>query len=698
MSKRRENRGEVGMPSIDIKTFQFGLGTERSDGSRPPRPMFPILVFLAPPAFQRLAQFIVALIMTSTVVAQDEPPAVVAEVNPREIYEGQSLLYKVHVQNIGAVEPELSGFEDFEIEFRGDQSRNETIVLRTGNNQPTVIRRLGHEYHYQLTPTKSGKLTIPPAVVEFEGKRYKSEALTINVISAANQDIIRIELNADRAAIYRAQSLQVSLTVQVKSLPGGFADRNPVGLAAMNRGRSLFGNSGIRAPRLNIPWLDDGQLAPHFKPEKDWQSVLLPIGNNRLTGFRINDIPGTRSFLDVIDRTFLPPYEAVQLKDARGNPQEYWQFEFSRRIVGWQPGKHRMGPCTAQGSFGVDISGNSLLVQNVFAKSNAITIQVLDVPDEGRPANYINVSGKVSGFSGDVRPRKARVGDPLTLTLRIEGSGTLDEATPPNLASIPKIANNFRLLEPTGDMIDGERVFTYSLRPLSTDVTEIPPIEVTYFDPDQERFVPIQTAAIGIQVGQSQRLSANQIVATPREAPAETDIELSDDGLFGNFTNIESFRHDDIQPVRWIIGWGSLLGSYGIAWLLLGRWQRNQADPARAKRRVAMATANRQLARAQQFIMVGNTNEASAAIRETFVGLVSDVTGHSAAGMTPREVRAKLEELDVPSELAGEVSDVLDHCEASRYGAAATTLDQVKLAKRLLARLEADLNQRGMLS
>ena len=639
-----------------------------------------------------------SLLAPDTVVAQDVEPGVTAEVNPREIFEGQSVLYTVFVRNIGDVEPQLNGFDDFAVEFRGDRSRNETISLRQGNRQPTVIRRLGHEYQYQLTPLKTGRLKIPPAVVQFEGQQYKSAPLTINVTAAEDQDVIRLEVTTDRSSVYRAQSFTVSLTVDVKSLPRSFATRNPLSLAALDRGRSLFSRGRMRPPHLNVPWLDDEQLRPGLEPEKDWQSILVPIGNEQGIGFRMNDVPGTRSFLDVIDRTFMPPPKRVQLEDAQGAMTTYWQFVFSRRVVGNQVGRHTLEPCIVQGGFGTETNGSSLVVEQVFAKSNAATVEVLDIPTEGRPANYIGVSGKIDDFAGNLSPKTARVGDPLTLTVRLRGSGTLDEATAPNLAAIPSLADNFRLLDPTTEMINGERVFTYSLRPLTTDVKEIPRIEASYFDVDAEQFLPISTSSIPLHVGPSQQLSANQIVAATEDTPADESIELSDGGLFGNKTNVEAFRQDAIRPIRWFVGWGGLLSSYAFGWLIMGRWQSNRADPARIRRRQAVRAAEECLSRAQACVNSQDINAANRAVREMFVGLISDVTGQPAAGMTPREVSSKLAELEIPGDLVAEVHDLLERCDAGRYGLATSIDGEVGEAKRVLASLASEFHQRGLLS
>ena len=58
------------------------------------------------------------LFITATarrVCAQDEPPRVITQVTPNRVYEGRPVVYRVILRNIEQQEPQLDGFDDFDV-------------------------------------------------------------------------------------------------------------------------------------------------------------------------------------------------------------------------------------------------------------------------------------------------------------------------------------------------------------------------------------------------------------------------------------------------------------------------------------------------------------------------------------------------------------------------------------------------------
>jgi hypothetical protein len=552
-------------------------------------------------------------------------------------------------------------------------------------------------------PRKTGRLTIPSPRVKTGNGEFSGDSLTLVVTPAAEQDVVFLKVTVDRDTVFRAQPFTISLTATIKSLPSPLAHKNPLAISAgeQNRFPSIFRRRRqVRPPQLQIMWFDDEQIPAGLAPEKSWRNELLPLRNAESIGFRVNDIGAqvTIAMFDDGDVAFMPQPRKLQLNDADGKPTSYWQFTFTRTLFGQQVGRYDFSPVTLQGTFATGVSGGSLVGEQIFAVSNPISILVRDVPTEGRPANYINAIGKFE-FTSQLTPASAHVGDPLTLTLTLRGTGTLDEAIPPDLAAIPEIARYFRLHAPSSEMRDGQRVFTYAIRPLSTEVSEFPSVAAAYFDVDREAYLPLSTPAIPLQITESQRLNTTDIVAAPVSAAGSTEIELSEDGVFGNITDVDSFRHDRVQPVRWFVGWSGMLGAYAVAWMLLGRFQSLQSNPARLRRRRAMSAAHERLLHARQLVAAGKELEANTAVRDVFVGCISDVTDKSAASLTSRELKQKLSELGVDDALCGEIADLLERCEVGRYSAATgSTSAEVNAAEQLLVRLSKSLNECGLLS
>src|SRR5437879_3845047 len=103
-------------------------------------------------------------------------------------------------------------------------------------------------------------------------------------------------------------------------------------------------------------------------------------------------------------------------------------------------------------------------------------------PVSGRPANF---SGAVGIFRVATRaePTELRAEDPLTFTVRVAGSGALEEVRRPELRHMPRFVKQFHI-ENLGDRYLPEEKaheFEYRLRPRSAQVNEIPSLPFVYY-------------------------------------------------------------------------------------------------------------------------------------------------------------------------------------------------------------------------
>ena len=138
--------------------------------------------------------------------------------------------------------------------------------------------------------------------------------------------------------------------------------------------------------------------------------------------------------------------------------------------------------------------------------AKALTVKIKDVPDNGRPETYIGAIGRFQ-FNTDLAPTKAKTGDPMTLTLTLTGQGSFDRATMPDLTKIPQIAENFKVYEATEQTKGDQRRFTCALRPLAAGIKEFPPVAVSYFDVQAEKYVTLTSAPIPIDIEKADKLA-----------------------------------------------------------------------------------------------------------------------------------------------------------------------------------------------
>ena len=170
-------------------------------------------------------------------------------------------------------------------------------------------------------------------------------------------------------------------------------------------------------------------------------------------------------------------------------------------------------------------SASSCATTPALAAGTPLSFEVKPIPLEGRPASFSGAVG--SGFSIDVSANRSvvRVGDPISLTLSVPRRWQSGTACPcPHWRRTPGLsADLFQIpTEQVAGTFDGNaKQFKVNVRVKDQRVTQIPPIEFSWFDPVKEQFQTTQSKPIALQVMEAQVVSAADVVAaTPAQDPA----------------------------------------------------------------------------------------------------------------------------------------------------------------------------------
>lgn len=173
------------------------------------------------------------------------------------------------------------------------------------------------------------------------------------------------------------------------------------------------------------------------------------------------------------------------------------------------------------------------------------TLEVKPLPKEGRPDDFSGAIGQFT-LKGAATPRKAAAGEPVTLTLTVEGRGNFDAMAPPVLTgddgwrSYPP-KENFEAADSIG--YGGKKTFETMLVARTTQ-TKSPGAKFSYFDPNKAKFVTLTFDPVPLQAegsGQAAEEAAAPAAApTPAAGPAPTfpadDIAPPSTALAGGWT------------------------------------------------------------------------------------------------------------------------------------------------------------------
>ncbi|MCA0376088.1 MAG: hypothetical protein LCH84_10525 [Gemmatimonadetes bacterium] len=208
---------------------------------------------------------------------------------------------------------------------------------------------------------------------------------------------------------------------------------------------------------------------------------------------------------------FLPPELRGLLAFELGSPRrvpsrpyqggEYEAHVFQRALFAVGPGA--LVVPSPQLTYNLPQSSSYFSREERFVvRAESAQLVVRALPDSGRPADFL---GAVGNYRASTRldATTARVGDPLVLTVRIEGVGNVKLLPRPlvevSWASV--VAGTERVqLDTSGALVRGAREFDYILTPAQSGPVVLPVVRYPFFNPTTRQYEVAQSTSADIVV------------------------------------------------------------------------------------------------------------------------------------------------------------------------------------------------------
>lgn len=582
-------------------------------------------------------------------------PAAAAEVqlkiSSRETQVGVPVTLQVVIEGTDdGSPPSLPAIPNLKVRDGGGPARHSQMTIVNGVMRSNITLT----YEYELTPTREGRFTIPSFEVTAGGKTHKTQPISLVVSKSETNDLLFVEIKGDRKKLYVGESLKLSLQIWLRP----FTDR-------------AYG-------KLNEP-----SMWSCINEKSDWGS------------FR-------ESLEKMAAQRMAPKGRELLRKDSKGQERSYYLYEIERTVQVDRPGQLRAEDINIVVTYPTGVArSNDLFSMNMLRLTGATTIsaqamvepiEVLPVPQEDRPAWYSGAVGHYT-IEATAKPTDVSVGDPITLTLLINGTGNLAELLPPPMAELPELTTDFRVpSDPLAGEVtsDGKR-FSISIRAASDTVKQIPPIPFAFFDPQSEKFETVRSEPIPLQVKPAEKLAVSQIVDSTGKRPAAPDrLTESAGGILANYTGMdEVLKHQDLT-------WGPATGAalllppiaLAVAWFGRRRSERLRTDVGFARGRRARREAIARLAHADST----SARETAAAVCSAISQYVADRCNVPGGGLTRSAVVEQLGSRAVDAALIQEVNSLLEECETIHYAGSGSRMaaDLRNAATQCIDRLERE--------
>ncbi|MCC7194922.1 MAG: BatD family protein [Gemmatimonadaceae bacterium] len=216
--------------------------------------------------------------------------------------------------------------------------------------------------------------------------------------------------------------------------------------------------------------------------------------------------------------------------DVTVGGRAYEAHAFRRALFALSPGRYPI----AQASLTYSLPQTSSFFsrdENYALRSEPVVLVAIEPPVAGRPPDW---TGAVGSWRASARldTARGRAGDPLVLTVRIEGQGNVTLLPRPRLnAAWATVANADErvMLDSTAPFLGGWKEFDWLVTPTAVGTQEIPSVRYPYFNPRTRRYEVASTAPLAVRVAAGSLAAAPLPSALP-DSPAAPPAIFSSAG------------------------------------------------------------------------------------------------------------------------------------------------------------------------
>ncbi len=347
--------------------------------------------------------------------------------------------------------PEVEGLKVGKV-YGPDRRQQMSIVNGRRSSRVTT------SWTVELFSERLGTYEIPGATVRVGGSEYLTPPRELQVV----EDLVGSELGL----------------LEIRGPEGDPVDGQPF------RVEVTFGwvdaaRASVNYANLMLPWWDSlqGAIVDEVPPKPGVSQVELNL--NRRQRISVEQLDGLvrdgqryRGFRFAMDVTPVRVGELVF-------PSNFLEFGQERQ----------------SSSF---FSTSSQLVEQYFVSAEDLVVNVRALPKDGQPFDFVDAIGQFE-MRATPSSRDLTVGDTLKLTVDLVGTGNLEFLTPPE-PDADGAFGGFRYFGFVEEKLPGRRRLIYDLVPIDEDLSEIPSLELSYFDPVESAYSRAGTDPIPVRV------------------------------------------------------------------------------------------------------------------------------------------------------------------------------------------------------
>jgi hypothetical protein len=558
--------------------------------------------------------------------------------------------------------PESAQFQfpfgsDFSVLGKSESSQ---ISYQLGGSGPGGIHR-SHKYVLLMRANRPGQITIPATVMTVGGRTYKTESVQITVK--------RGHVDDPRARVGRPSFPDPLSRFRMPGMPG--FDEDEEGFPAIDVPRSdsdLFLRSSLDLDEVYVG--EQVTLSIYVFSRVDLSSVDA-VNLPKLDGFWSEELDSPSQLSGEHKVLNGVPYRAYLLK--------------RRALFPMKAGAISIGAAQADITTGFLFAG-----RRVHRTGNEVLLKVKPLPP-GAPAGFAAANVGKWRVSTEVSQTQVQLGQPVTVSVILEGRGNLKNAVVPPMTGPASL----RIYDPTSTdkltsakgKIGGRRIQEYLVMPQQTGTVTLAPLSISYFNPASGRYETSTSEPIELKATGSE---GAKLVASPTLEPAAKNV-LVVGGL--RPPRHEAHFSSPGEPLwRKPFFVPALVAPLG-AWLALalvgfvrGRLSHEDEASRKGKR---IREARRRLSAAEKLRNSGRSAELYSEVEKALLQFLEAKLAVPVVGLTRDALEARMSAAGVSERCRAQILRALEACDVARFAPGASTPSQERVLEDARAAMES---------
>lgn len=553
---------------------------------------------------------------------------------PRQVIEGSQFQVTYILQNAEGSSIKASEIEGAKLLFGPATSTSRSMQIINGKTTSSYTC----QYTYTYRAQKSGKYTVNPTTVMVDGKAYKSQSFSLEILPPDKS----VQGNNSQT-----QSTQIGNT------------------ATQQAGKSVSSDDiFVRINLSKTHVYEQEALICSIKLYTKYEiSSFMSTVQPSFNGFLIEELPNNAQLNDIehyngqnymvaeLKRYILYPQESGKLTITSGN--------YDVAVIQYQETRSFFGMMRTP------------VEKQLKVRSNQATLNVTPLPSP-KPASF---NGAVGAFkiSGNLNTDKFKTNEAATYTLTISGTGNIKFIKSPNI----EFPSQFEVYDPqntnnaqvSGSNMTGTQKWEYTFIPQYEGEYTIPAVEYSYFDVNSKKYVTLRTEARTLNVKKGASSSSTSSTSTVNKSEI---VEKNKDILHirtGNLNLTDSQTFIVSKATYWL--WYIIpVIALVVAIFAYRKTLKNRSNVQLMRTKKAGKIAKKRLKVAKEYMDRHDSNAFYAELLKALWGYLSDKLHIPGSELNKENIESELTKYGATPELTTQIIRILDECEFAQYAPA----------------------------